>query len=870
MAAADTTVERRFTPFIVAHKSKILPLLGDEKIADKLEEEVIDEDIHQYERLHNQPAGINARLKPHQLDGVSFLSWLRKNNAHGILADEMGLGKTLQILSFFQLIKNNGNDDRRPFIVVCPMSVLANWQMEIENWTSLKAIKWYGNYEKRKFAAQMVKNQDFDIVLTTYETVVTDSYRFSRMGPWEVVVLDEGHRIKNFITKLSTSVKRLKTRQRVILTGTPIQNDLSEVWSLCQWLYPEIFVKETLQHWKEAFSLSDGSIDTLFLEDIREFLGVIMLRRLKQSTSAGQEIPAKKEIILHLPLTQEQKALYLDVITGRSDFVKASTYENGSYSMETPPPSPSNESFNQSQPTSQKISEKGSGRSVTNVLMELRKICVHPLLVDTMERGNDDADAMIRELVHTSSKFIALERLLDHEVIQNNKKMLIFAGFDYALDCCQSLLHAMNISHLRLDGNTPYAMRKLNVHRFQKQDKHRGWGEDITLTSAEVIVFMDFDWNPSIMAQAEARAHRIGQTKAVTVVKLCTRGTVESQMLERLNNKLYLASKVVTDVAAAAVSSELSVGDSLESDDIFIRRLISHRCDSVTVDSFSADDLIEMNWDEIVNYFQHTNDVEDYEPMSPVSSPPSPGADSFNEQEKHWLSQSTSIKTGMFNGTVFQRPRAQLKDSLPENTDPSKRRLEKNRTVYDPEIDYFIDKESTMCNYGQAGPTLTKGFTLTVNAVGRIEFKHLKSCLICGKTRNLEECTYCPRAYHEGCANQERNASKKNPFNNKVCPHHRCRKCGLTANNAGGLLLACTKCPGAYCIDCVDLDAIKSIGDNILEFEAIGYESPRYIHHITCGDCLEKGQKSERKRTVNPSDSRVFRSMKRTRGFDFE
>uniref|UniRef100_A0A093VG44 Lymphoid-specific helicase n=1 Tax=Talaromyces marneffei PM1 TaxID=1077442 RepID=A0A093VG44_TALMA len=819
MAAADTTVERRFTPFIVAHKSKILPLLGDEKIADKLEEEVIDEDIHQYERLHNQPAGINARLKPHQLDGVSFLSWLRKNNAHGILADEMGLGKTLQILSFFQLIKNNGNDDRRPFIVVCPMSVLANWQMEIENWTSLKAIKWYGNYEKRKFAAQMVKNQDFDIVLTT----------FSRMGPWEVVVLDEGHRIKNFITKLSTSVKRLKTRQRVILTGTPIQNDLSEVWSLCQWLYPEIFVKETLQHWKEAFSLSDGSIDTLFLEDIREFLGVIMLRRLKQSTSAGQEIPAKKEIILHLPLTQEQKALYLDVITGRSDFVKASTYENGSYSMETPPPSPSSESFNQSQPTSQKISEKGSGRSVTNVLMELRKICVHPLLVDTMERGNDDADAMIRELVHTSSKFIALERLLDHEVIQNNKKMLIFAGFDYALDCCQSLLHAMNISHLRLDGNTPYAMRKLNVHRFQKQDKHRVFviamragGEGITLTSAEVIVFMDFDWNPSIMAQAEARAHRIGQTKAVTVVKLCTRGTVESQMLERLNNKLYLASKVVTDVAAAAVSSELSVGDSLESDDIFIRRLISHRCDSVTVDSFSADDLIEMNWDEIVNYFQHTNDVEDYEPMSPVSSPPSPGADSFNEQEKHWLSQSTSIKT-----------------------------------VYDPEIDYFIDKESTMCNYGQAGPTLTKGFTSTVNAVGRIEFKHLKSCLICGKTRNLEECTYCPRAYHEGCANQERNASKKNPFNNKVCPHHRCRKCGLTANNAGGLLLACTKCPGAYC-------------HNILEFEAIGYESPRYIHHITCGDCLEKGQKSERKRTVNPSDSRVFRSMKRTRGFDFE
>jgi SWI/SNF-related matrix-associated actin-dependent regulator of chromatin subfamily A member 5 len=353
--------------------------------------------------------------------------------------------------------------------------------------------------------------------------------------------------------------------------------------------------------------------------------------------------------------------------------------------------------------------------------------------VGCIGKGDIDDEAMIRELVVFSSKFIALERLVDHEVVRNNKKMLIFSGFDFALDCCQSLLRAMNISHLRLDGNTPYALRKFNVHRFQNQDKHRVFliatragGEGITLTAAEVVVFMDLDWNPHIMAQAEARAHRIGQTNPVTVVKLCTRGTIEQQMINRVNKKLYLASKVINDVAAG--SSEMSMAESSESDNTFIRRLISHSTTPETVNQFSANDLIEMDWMEIVKYFQATNDVDDYEPASPVTTPPSPGTDSLNEQEKHWLSQSTRIKTGLFNGTVFQRLRAQLKDVLPENLDPFQRRVNKNRTVYDAEIDYYIDKESTLCKYGEAVPTLTKNNTSKVKGVGKIAFKHLKVC----------------------------------------------------------------------------------------------------------------------------------------------
>lgn len=146
---------------------------------------------------------------------------------------------------------------------------------------------------------------------------------------------------------------------------------------MCHWLYPEIFVKETLQHWKEAFSLSNGSVDSTFLEDVRQFLGVIMLRRVKQSTSEGLELPEKNEIVLHLPLTQEQKHLYLETITGRSGHVEVSVNEDRSHALQTPPPSPGTESFTHSHFRTQDAHEKESGRSVTNTLMELRKVS-HP------------------------------------------------------------------------------------------------------------------------------------------------------------------------------------------------------------------------------------------------------------------------------------------------------------------------------------------------------------------------------------------------------------------------------------------------------------------------------------------------------------
>ncbi|EED22982.1 nucleosome remodeling complex ATPase subunit (Snf2h), putative [Talaromyces stipitatus ATCC 10500] len=532
--AADSPTTTKFTAFIRHYKEKILPLLGDADIADLLEEEEYPDKFYQYQQLNDQPTGIKAKLKPYQLDGVSFLSWLRKNNAHGIVADEMGLGKTLQVLSFFQHIIDTEKDDDRPFLVVSPLSVLGSWMSEIKKWTDMKVAQYHGNTEKRQQIGRMVRNKEFDIVLITYETVVFDIFRVSRMAHWKSVVCDEGHRLKNSTKQLSIAIKKLKTEQRLILTGTPIQNDLTETWSMLNWLYPELFVNETSECFRQAFSLTDGRVDPAFLHHVRRFLEVIMIRRVKESAQADLQLPEKKEVIMYLPLTEIQKHLYLDVLTGGVDHGDSEDdHKREMLVLATPPSSPGTGNYN-SHSTTLPVSNPTKGRSVTNILMDLRKICIHSLFVEGFEEIDDDTDIDVANLMLGSSKFILLKRLLEQEVTKDRKKILIFSGFDYALNCCEALLAAMGISCLRLDGNTCYSLRRYNIHRFRNESEckvfimaTRAGGEGITLTAAEVVVFLDMDWNPQVTAQAEARAYRLGQTKPVTIYKLCTSGTVE-------------------------------------------------------------------------------------------------------------------------------------------------------------------------------------------------------------------------------------------------------------------------------------------------------------------------------------------------------
>lgn len=358
---------------------------------------------------------------------------------------------------------------------------------------------------------------------------------------------------------------------------------------------------------------------------------------------------------------------------------------------------------------------------------------MHPLLTQNVEIPDENNELDISSLISMSSKFIFLRRLIEEEVVKNKKKMLVFSGFDYALDCCENVLEDLSIQHVRLDGRTAFAMRKYNVHRFMKTNCQvfimatRAGGEGITLTAAEVVVFLDMDFNPQVTAQAEARAHRIGQTKPVTVYKICTRGTVESQMMHRIGKKLYLASKIM-DCSTNTTSSDMDM-DNVPADSVFIRNLIRSSAEAISSKGFTPESLLDMSWPQVL---ESCKGNQEYEVEDLVSPPPSPsvsqGGICLPEEETSWLSRKGRIQTGLFDGKLFRRRPAVFNHEI-SNTplDPTERRKNKNRVIFDEDTGFFINKESTQCEQWQAIPTFTAANANSSDKKeSRVEIEHLK------------------------------------------------------------------------------------------------------------------------------------------------
>ena len=305
---------------------------------------------------------IKARVKPYQLLGLSFLLYMHRNGVPSILGDEMGLGKTLQTLSLLQHLKNErkatiGTGCNRPSLVVCPLSVLNSWTAESQKWTpGLNVLRFHGpqterdrmkkvasgqvqfesknNHEIRYLSDQQVeKNQGtsiidldsedelvtppsgVDLIVTTYEGFLAEEKWFKRAFVWRYVILDEGHRIKNESSLISRALQGLGAEHRLLLSGTPLQNNLRELWALLHWLYPEVFINESRKLFKDSFDLSKGQVSTKVMDDARALLETIMLRRLKDSPGVDLNLPPKTTILLHIPLTPMQRFWYMRLLT---------------------------------------------------------------------------------------------------------------------------------------------------------------------------------------------------------------------------------------------------------------------------------------------------------------------------------------------------------------------------------------------------------------------------------------------------------------------------------------------------------------------------------------------------------------------------
>ncbi|TYI61369.1 hypothetical protein E1A91_D10G168200v1 [Gossypium mustelinum] len=473
------------------------------------------------EKVAEQPSMLQGgELRPYQLEGLQWMLSLFNNNLNGILADEMGLGKTIQTISLIAyLMENKGVTG--PHLIVAPKAVLPNWIHEFSTWApSIHAVLYDGRLDERKAMREEIsRDGKFNVLITHYDLIMRDK-AFLKKIHWYYMIVDEGHRLKNHECALArTLISGYQIQRRLLLTGTPIQNSLQELWSLLNFLLPNIF--NSVQNFEEWFnapfadrgdvSLTDEE-QLLIIRRLHHVIRPFILRRKKDEVE--KYLPGKSQVILKCDLSAWQKAYYQQVTEkGRVGL------DNGS----------------------------GKSKSLQNLTMQLRKCCNHPyLFVPTHNMWQRE------EIVRASGKFELLDRLLP-KLHRTGHRVLLFSQMTHLMDILEIYLRLNNFMYLRLDGSTKTEERGTLLKKFNAPDSPyfmfllstRAGGLGLNLQTADTVIIFDSDWNPQMDQQAEDRAHRIGQKKEVRVFVLVSVGSIEEVILERAKQKMGIDAKVI-------------------------------------------------------------------------------------------------------------------------------------------------------------------------------------------------------------------------------------------------------------------------------------------------------------------------------------
>ncbi|XP_069692147.1 chromatin-remodeling complex ATPase chain Iswi isoform X2 [Periplaneta americana] len=456
----------------------------------------------------------NGEMRDYQVRGLNWMISLYENGINGILADEMGLGKTLQTISLLGYMKHYRNIPG-PHIVIVPKSTLANWMNEFKKWVpSLRAVCLIGDQETRNtFIRETLMPGEWDVCVTSYEMVIKEKGVFKKFN-WRYMVIDEAHRIKNEKSKLSEIVREFKTTNRLLLTGTPLQNNLHELWSLLNFLLPEVFTSsDDFDAW---FNTNSFLGDATLVERLHAVLRPFLLRRLKSEVE--KRLKPKKELKIYVGLSKMQREWYTKVLMKDIDIV------NGAGKIEK--------------------------MRLQNILMQLRKCSNHPYLFDGAEPGPPYTTD--EHLVYNCGKLVILDKLLPR-LQEQESRVLIFSQMTRMLDILEDYCHWRCYNYCRLDGQTPHEDRQRQINEFNAPGSEkfifmlstRAGGLGINLATADVVIIYDSDWNPQMDLQAMDRAHRIGQLKQVKVFRLITENTVEEKIVERAEVKLRLDKLVI-------------------------------------------------------------------------------------------------------------------------------------------------------------------------------------------------------------------------------------------------------------------------------------------------------------------------------------
>uniref|UniRef100_A0A8C3PCU2 Chromodomain helicase DNA binding protein 7 n=1 Tax=Chrysemys picta bellii TaxID=8478 RepID=A0A8C3PCU2_CHRPI len=479
----------------------------------------------------------NNKLREYQLEGVNWLLFNWYNTRNCILADEMGLGKTIQSITFLYEIYLKGIHG--PFLVIAPLSTIPNWEREFRTWTELNVVVYHGSQASRRTIqlyemyfkdpqGRVIKGSyKFHAIITTFEMILTDCPELRNI-PWRCVVIDEAHRLKNRNCKLLEGLKMMDLEHKVLLTGTPLQNTVEELFSLLHFLEPGRFPSES------TFMQEFGDLKTEEqVQKLQAILKPMMLRRLKEDVE--KNLAPKEETIIEVELTNIQKKYYRAILEKNFTFLS-----------------------------------KGGGQAnvpnLLNTMMELRKCCNHPYLINGAEEkileefkethNADSPDFQLQAMIQAAGKLVLIDKLLP-KLKAGGHRVLIFSQMVRCLDILEDYLIQRRYPYERIDGRVRGNLRQAAIDRFSRPDSDRfvfllctrAGGLGINLTAADTCIIFDSDWNPQNDLQAQARCHRIGQSKSVKIYRLITRNSYEREMFDKASLKLGLDKAVLQSMS---------------------------------------------------------------------------------------------------------------------------------------------------------------------------------------------------------------------------------------------------------------------------------------------------------------------------------
>ena len=473
-------------------------------------------------------------LHAYQLEGLNWLRFQHSKGTNAILADEMGLGKTVQVVSYAaSLAKSANHVTRRPILIVAPLSCIAWWVREFNRWapfmdclaltgreTSRSA---FWSYEVCPCSGKRNKNRAlFDVLVTSFEIARIDVAELKRLS-WNVIAIDEGHRLKNSSSALLESLIQLESQHRVVITGTPLQNNLAELMNLMQFVNEDVY--RTLKSSHQESDLKNPSSEQISM--FQESLGPFLLRRMKADVRDAVKIPPKFEVIVTLDLSKKQRSSYKGVLQ-----------------------------------RSRSLLVNGKANALSNIVMSLRNVCNHNFLIEEVRTGQ----ATLEDLLDSSSKLQFLDQFIP-VLKESGRRILIFSQFVTMLDIISQYLNIKGISFGRIDGTVPSGQRQKSIDLFNAASSEqyifllstRAGGLGLNLASADTVVMYDSDWNPHADLQALSRCHRIGQAKIVMIYRLVCKFSVEERIVMVGKKKLALEHAVVSGLSKKEKEKEIDV-----------------------------------------------------------------------------------------------------------------------------------------------------------------------------------------------------------------------------------------------------------------------------------------------------------------------